>query len=68
MITDTPNYTMWQYPNVWSGTGIQVSPTDVFPFQIRQVENGFILKVGGREYVFNKVQDLLAELTEHLTT
>lgn len=49
-------------------TGIQLTMPDTFNTMIRKVENGFILKLNGKEFVFESVDNLLNKLKEELTT
>ena len=42
------------------------TPNPYFPFQIRKVENGFILCTNGKEFVFNKLEEMTKLLAKEL--
>ena len=41
-------------------------PNPYFPWQVRKVENGFILTANGKELVFEKIDSLLKYLAKDL--
>lgn len=62
--TITPNTQPVYEPLDWT-KGIKIM-TEVYNYQIRRVENGFVMKIDTKEFVFETVDSLLNKLREQL--